>query len=44
VEPEVTVLVQGILLSDGFKVFVVVVLGCHHCWNGRIDGSGINEH
>jgi hypothetical protein len=44
VEPEVAILVQRILFGDGFEVFVVVVLGCHHCWDGCVNGSSIDEH
>jgi hypothetical protein len=44
VELEVAILVQGILFGDGFEIFMVVVLGSHHCWDGGVDGDGINEH
>jgi hypothetical protein len=43
-KPEVAILVQGILVRDGFKIFLVVMLCGHHGWYGRVNGCSINEH
>jgi hypothetical protein len=38
------ILVQGVFFCDGCEVFMVIVLGCHHGWDGGVDGCGVNEH
>jgi hypothetical protein len=43
-ENGVRIVSRGILIGNGFEVFLVVVLDCHHGWYGRVDRCGVNEH